>query len=267
MNHADVVAARFENLPSAASEPVEWSAVGCFMSRYQRRVVRTLGLSLFLAAYGNVATLIVGTAIPIGWSGLGLSLVLLGAVLVWARFVDRLTPMELGLTGHHVVRSVRMGLLVALSAALPSLLFLRFPPLVGQSIAYSPLASLSPDALLWRAFVWMPLDTAIPEEIAFRGVLLASLRRRLAYRAAVVVSAAIFMAWHGVVVSRTVALTNLHTEPLLAALGLVGAFVAIGCGGVLFAWLRLATGHLAGSVVAHWAFNASLLLGLGWAGS
>jgi membrane protease YdiL (CAAX protease family) len=33
-------------------------------------------------------------------------------------------------------------------------------------------------------------------------------------------------------------------------------------GGVLFAVVRLATGHLVGSIVAHWAFNAVLLLGL-----
>ena len=227
---------------------------------------RTLGLSLFLAAYGNIAALIGGTAIAIGWSGVGLPLLLLGLVLTWALLVDRLTPLELGLTGQHVFRSACLGLLVALVAGLASLLFLRFPPLVGQSIAYSPLASLPTDALVWRAFVWMPLDTAVPEEIAFRGVLLASPRRHLADRAAVLVSAAVFTAWHGVVVSRTVALTNLHAQPLLATLGLIGACIAIGCGGVLFAWLRLATGHLAGSMVAHWAFNASLLLGLGWAG-
>ena len=229
--------------------------------------MRVLGLSLFLAVYGNVAALIVGTAVPIGWSGLVLALVLLAAVLAWARFVDRLTPLELGLTRKHLLRGTRLGLLVALAAALPSLLFLTYPPLVGKSIAYSPLASLSTEALLWRAFVSMPLDTAIPEEIAFRGVLLATLRRRFADRAAMLVSAAVFTAWHGVVVSRTIALTNLDAEPLLAALGLIGAFIAIGCGGVLFAWLRLTSGHLAGSIVAHWAFNASLLLGLAWSGS
>jgi membrane protease YdiL (CAAX protease family) len=79
-------------------------------------------------------------------------------------------------------------------------------------------------------------------------------------------SAAAFTGWHGVIVSRTVASTNLQAEPLLATLGLLGAFVAVGVGGALFAWLRLATGHLAGSVVAHWAFNAVLLLGLGSVG-
>ena len=68
--------------------------------------------------------------------------------------------------------------------------------------------------------------------------------------------------WHGVIVTRTVALTNLQPDPLLVIVGLAGAFAAVFVGGILFAALRLATGHLAGSIVAHWAFNAALLVGL-----
>ena len=228
---------------------------------------RAVILCLFLAAYGNIASLVLGTATPAGsWSGVLLGVLLVGLVLIWGRWSDQLTATELGLTPRRLVRSAGLGLLVALGAAVPALLFLRFPPLVGQAVEYAPLASLSPEALLWRAFVWMPLDTAIPEEVAFRGVLLASLRRRWSELPAVLVSATVFTSWHGVIVSRTVALTNLQSEPRLAMLGLLGALLAVGVGGVLFAWLRLATGHLAGSIVAHWAFNAVLLLSLGSGG-
>ena len=228
---------------------------------------RAVILGLFLAAYGNIASLVFGTATPAGsWSGVLLGMLLVGLVLIWGRWSDQLTATELGLTPRRLVRSAGLGLLVALGTALPALLFLRFPPLVGHAVEYAPLASLSPEALLWRAFVWMPLDTAIPEELAFRGVLLASLRRRWSEFPAVLVSAVVFTSWHGVIVSRTVALTNLQSEPVLAMLGLLGALLAVGVGGVLFAWLRLATGHLAGSIVAHWAFNAVLLLSLGSGG-
>ena len=219
--------------------------------------------------YGNIDALVLGTATPAGsWSGVLLGMLLVGLVLIWGHWSDQLTAAELGLglTPRRWVRSAGLGLLVALGTALPALLFLRFPPLVGQTVEYAPLASLSREALLWRAFVWMPLDTAIPEEVAFRGVLLASLRRRLGSLPAVLWSAVVFTGWHGVIVTRTVALTNLQAAPLLATLGLLGAFLAVGVGGVLFAWLRLATGHLAGSIVAHWAFNAVLLLGLGSGG-
>ncbi len=227
-------------------------------------MTRALVFACFLAGYGNLESLVLGTALPAGG---GLSVVvaatLLGLVLTWARWSERLSPAELGLRPWLSLRSAGLGLLLALGTGLPALLVLRFPPLVGQAVEYTPLGSLSWQALLWRAFVWMPLDTAIPEEVAFRGVLLGSLRHHLTDTRAVLLSAVVFAVWHGVIVSRTVALTNLQAEPLLAALGLVGAYVAVGVGGVLFAWLRLATGHLAGSIVAHWAFNALLLLGLG----
>ncbi len=108
----------------------------------------------------------------------------------------------------------------------------------------------------------MPLDTARPGGIPFRGVLLAVLRRRWAAPWATVLSAVPFTLWHGVIVTRTIALTNLQADPLLVIVGLAGAFAAVFVGGILFAALRLATGHLAGSIVAHWALNAALLVGL-----
>lgn len=63
------------------------------------------------------------------------------------------------------------------------------------------------------------------------------------------------------IVTRTVALTNLQADPLLVIVGLAGAFAAVFVGGILFAALRLATGHVAGSIVAHWVFDAALLVG------
>jgi membrane protease YdiL (CAAX protease family) len=41
-------------------------------------------------------------------------------------------------------------------------------------------------------------------------------------------------------------------------LKLVGYYV----GGVVFGYLRVATGHLAGSVVAHWLFNGLSMVGV-----
>jgi uncharacterized protein len=229
-------------------------------------MARTVVLALSLVAYGNTASLLLGTTMPAGgWPGVVVGALLLGLVLGWGWWSERLTRPELGLVRRHALRAAGLGLLVALATALPALLFLYFPPLVGQAVEYAPLRSLSREALLLRAFVWMPLDTAIPEEVAFRGVLLASLRRHMSDVPAALTSAVVFTAWHGVVVTRTVALTNLQAQPLLLTLGLLGAVLAIWVGGLLFAWLRLATGQLAGSVVAHWAFNALLLFGLGGA--
>jgi membrane protease YdiL (CAAX protease family) len=173
-----------------------------------------------------------------------------------------LTARDLGLCWHGAVRSAGIGLLVALALALPAVLFLLAPPLIGNRVTHAPLSSLTMESVLWRAFAWMPLDTALPEEVAFRGVLLAGLLRHLTTSRAVLISALAFTLWHVVIVSRTLSVTNLSGEPLLLILGTVGAFTSVFIGGIVFAALRLRTGNLAASIVAHWAFNTVLLIGL-----
>jgi membrane protease YdiL (CAAX protease family) len=222
-----------------------------------------LVLAAGLAVYGNGVSLALAEVSPAeGWAGVGLGVVPAAAMFVWARRMAALSMRDLGLSRRGVVRSAWIGLLVALAVAVPAVLFLNAPVLVGRPVTYAPLSSLSTESLLWRALVWMPLDTAFPEEVGFRGVLLAALLRRFAAPGAVVISAVAFTLWHAVIVSRTLGVTNLAGEPLLLALGLAGAFGSVLIGGVLFAVVRLATGHLVGSIVAHWAFNAVLLLGL-----
>jgi membrane protease YdiL (CAAX protease family) len=231
--------------------------------RRRGRASSLLALVAVLVAYGNVASL-ARAEMPAtgGWPGVAIGLVPVAAMLVLARRAGVLTALDLGLTRRGAARSIRIGLTAALAATLPALLVLRFPLIMEHPVTYAPLDSLSFQALLWRACLWMPLDTALPEEFAFRGVLLAVLRRRWAAPLATVLSAVPFTLWHGVIVTRTVPLTNLQADPLLVIVGLAGAFAAVFVGGILFATLRLATGHLAGSIVAHWAFNAALLVGL-----
>lgn len=225
---------------------------------------RTLILALFLVAYGNAASLILESSTPAGWwPGVPIGMLLLVVALIWGTRIFHLGTGELGLAPGHLQRSALVGILAAVVAAIPALIFLRFPPLIGHPVEYAPLGSLPRDALLWRTFLWMPLDTVIPEELAFRGVLLGWLRRRYSKSLAVVVSAAAFGCWHVVIVSRTIASTNLQSAPVLAIVGVFGAMLAVFAGGLLFAWIRVRTGHLAGSIVAHWGFNAVLLLGLG----
>ena len=224
---------------------------------------RLVVASAVLVAFGNWMAWLVGTATPVGpWPGAIMGVVLSVAALFWAFCVADLSRSDLGLSGPPLLKSAAIGLLVAIGIGLLALFFLRFPPLVGGPVEYNPLADMSPVALLMRIMVWMPLDTVMPEEIAFRGVLLAELRRRTSALGATLVSAALFVVWHVVVVSRTLAVTNLRDRPLLLSVGLVLAFAAVLVGGVLFAALRIRTGHLAASVVAHWGFNSLLLVGL-----
>jgi membrane protease YdiL (CAAX protease family) len=221
-------------------------------------------LCALLVALGNCVAWLVGTATPVsGWPGGFIGILLMLATLLWALRVRRLSPAELGLSLSGLVRGAVVGLVIALAGGAAALLFLRFPPLVGGPIVYAPLTDLPPMSLVARIAVWMPLDTVLPEELAFRGALLAELRRQTTWMRASVISAAVFVLWHVLVVARTLAQTNLRDDLPLLMLGLAGAFGAVFVGGLLFAALRMATGSLAASVLAHWGFNAVLLVGLG----
>lgn len=221
-----------------------------------------LAYTAVLVLYGNGASLLVGSALPAGgWLGASLGMLLAASALFFAR-LQGLRYTELGLARERALASAAIGLGLALAVVGPALLFLRFPPLLGQPVSYAPLAALSSGDLVLRVALFMPLDTVIPEEVAFRGVLLALLRRRRALPAAVALSAAVFAAWHVVIVQATLAQTNLVSDPLFAALGYGGAFAAVFGGGVLFAALRLWTRNLAAPLAGHWVFNAALLVGL-----
>lgn len=222
-----------------------------------------LAFAVALVLLGNVKFFAGASALPAEWwPGIALSAALVALALGWARGVERLSFAEMGVRREGALRGALVGGLVAVAVAVVGLLVLRFPPLLGAPVSYAPVAAVSPAALLLRAFVTMPLDTAIPEEVAFRGVLLGSLLRIRPARTAIALSAATFALWHVLIVLATLAETNLVTAPLFYVLGLVGAFAALFAGGASFAVLRLRTGNLAAPIAAHWAFNAVILLGL-----
>ena len=100
----------------------------------------------------------------------------------------------------------------------------------------------------------------IPEEVAFRGTLLAGLLARYGVRFAVTVSAAMFALWHGTVAVFTVMNTSLPVVLVIPAIA--GALIILLVGGAIMAGLRMATGTLLASIAGHWAFNAVILIGL-----
>ena len=217
---------------------------------------------VFLVAYGNLGSLLVGSATPPGWwPNVPLGILLGCLALLWG-WSSHLTSSQLGVARGRLLRSALVGMFVAIGIAVSAVLVLRFPPVLGHPVEYAPLGALSREALVRRTFLWMPLDTVIPEELAFRGVLLALLLIHCSRVRAVVVCALVFVGWHAVIVTRTIASTNLQADGLITILGLMGAFAAVFVGGLVFVWIRLATHHLAGPVVAHWTFNAVVLLGL-----
>jgi membrane protease YdiL (CAAX protease family) len=218
--------------------------------------------AVFLVIWGNAAAYLAGSAIPTGWGGAALGLALAGITLAWAR-AQRLTRDELGLVTERLGRGAFIGVVFALVTAGVGLVLLRYPPVFGEAITYAPLVTAGITDIFFRTGVTMPLDTVVPEELAFRGALLAALMRRFAPVPALLWSAGAFAAWHLVIVRATLLQTNLVLDPVFGALGAIGAFAAVFGGGIAFALLRLWTKSLAAPMVAHWAFNSALLFGMG----
>jgi uncharacterized protein len=193
------------------------------------------------------------------WAATGSGVGLVLAVLAVAKVVDALVP------GAHVAvglgLAVRSGLRWGLAAAV----------LVGAAYAVASLAAPVREALpdgqgglgrglLTAVLVVIPLGTVLPEELAFRGVLLPLLGRRHGLPAAALLSSALFGLWH--------VLASLGGGTANAAIaGVVGEDAAgtvlrvvvtvlfTSLAGVVLCALRARSGSLVAPVLAHWTVN------------
>jgi membrane protease YdiL (CAAX protease family) len=222
--------------------------------------------ALLLVLWGNLLHPLIGsTALLPGGSW---QFVLAGAALVLISFLAArllgLDTVALGLGGSGALRGAAIGAIAAGGIAFIAVAVLRLAPsIVGRPVDYAPLHGVSLDYLEPHIAIFLPLGAVIPEEVAFRGVLLGGLLRRYPARTAVLASAVAFSLWHVTVAVITVGNTALATTALYSP-AIVGALVVLFAGGVIMGALRLVTGSLAATIAAHWVFNAVILLGL-WA--
>src|SRR5664280_1592723 len=104
-----------------------------------------------------------------------------------------------------------------------------------------------PGAALLLALVSIPVQTVVPEELAFRGVLLATLARSWGTAAAAVVSSALFGLWH---ISSSLGLAAAHENDsgqlgggmTTQVLGVVGSVLATAAAGLVFCAPRRRSG-------------------------
>lgn len=224
------------------------------------------GFAALLVAWGNATSVILGPGalLPGGSTEYVLAGAALAAVSLSAARALGLDASVLG--GRGLVRGAAIGVALGATASIVGVAALRLvaPVVVGQGIDYAPLARVAGPDLAWHVAVLLPLAVVVPEEIAFRGVLLGAIARERGRRAAIVVSSASFALWHGAVVLGTVAATTIGPLSPWSPVAVAGAVAVVAAGGALFAWLRLATGTLATTIAAHWTFNAVVLVGLWW---
>ena len=217
-----------------------------------------------LVIWGNAISSVFGPTarLPGGsWAFLIAGLALIAVSLATARMYG-LRSADLGMDLRRAPRGAAIGLLAAV-VAVAGVGLIRMAPLVlGQTIRYDPVARVSPDELARHLAFFLPLGAVLPEEIAFRGTLLGALAARYAGRTAVVGSAVTFALWHGTVIVSTIGSTTIAPPSPWSIPAMLAAVAVVFAGGVLFAALRLRTGTIASTIVAHWGFNAVVLVGL-----
>jgi membrane protease YdiL (CAAX protease family) len=218
-----------------------------------------------LVLWGNLLPSLIGpTAVLPGgsWPFVAAGAALVAVSLLAARLIG-LDSHDLGLRRDRALPGMVIGALAGGASATIGDAVLRLAPaIIGMPVTYGPLLTVSDDHLVRDIALFLPLGAVIPEEIAFRGTLLAGLARVMGIRAGVAASALTFAAWHVVVLLATISDTSLGQVAGLWIAGSVGAFVVLFVGGVVMALLRLVTDSLATTIAAHWVFNAVILVGL-----
>ncbi len=113
---------------------------------------------------------------------------------------------------------------------------------------------------LIASMVIIPLQTVIPEELAFRGVLHGALNRAWGFRGVAAAGSLLFGLWHVVtslgLTTGNVGFTRLFGGGLAGQLaGVLLAVAATGAAGFVFTWLRKRSGSLLAPIALHWSLN------------
>jgi hypothetical protein len=106
----------------------------------------------------------------------------------------------------------------------------------------------------------IPLQTVIPEELAFRGVLHGTLHRAWGFRGVALAGSLLFGLWHVAsslgLTSGNVGLTRVFGGGFAGMLaGVTAAVLATGAAGFVFSWLRRRSGSLIAPIALHWSLN------------
>lgn len=113
---------------------------------------------------------------------------------------------------------------------------------------------------LLASMVIIPLQTVIPEELAFRGVLHGALDRAWGFRGVAAAGSLLFGLWH---IASSFGLTsgNVGFTRVLGGgvagmvAGIALAVIATAAAGFVFTWLRRRSGSLIAPIALHWSLN------------
>ncbi len=194
-----------------------------------------------------------------------ISVSLLTAVLILIAWRAGLTHADLGLGRADM----RAGLLYGAGAFGAVLLVLVVAAVIpaADGFLHDSRAQIGGGRLLYELGVSIVLLTAIPEEFAFRGVLLGSALRLWGPWRASLITSALFGLWHIAPTLHTMS-DNSVVRGVTASTGgrvlvVLGSVAVTFAAGLVFCWLRLRSRSLIAPVMAHVATNG-LALTVAW---
>ncbi|WP_024793771.1 CPBP family intramembrane glutamic endopeptidase [Tomitella biformata] len=166
---------------------------------------------------------------------------------------------ELGLSPRHW-RKGTLYSLAAVGVVLTVVAIGALLPITRGFFLADRYATLS--GALIAAMIIIPLQTVIPEELAFRGVLDGALSRATGMRGALAAGSLFFGLWH---ISSSLGLTQ-GNKGLLEVfgggllgqiVGIAGAVLATTAAGLVFTWLRRRSQSLLAPIALHWSLNGA----------
>jgi membrane protease YdiL (CAAX protease family) len=220
-----------------------------------RCFVQTVGL-LILFTVARTFGLVSPEALAVG---------LLTAALVAIAWTNGALPADLGLARS----GVRAGLYYGAGALGVVLLVLLVAAVIPATngFLHDSRAQISGGRLLYELGVSIVLLTAIPEEFAFRGVLLGSALKLWGPWRASLITSALFGLWHIAPTLHTMSDNHEFKGAAASVAGqillVLGAIAVTFAAGLIFCWLRLKSTSLIAPIMAHAATNG-LALTVAW---
>jgi uncharacterized protein len=152
---------------------------------------------------------------------------------------------ELGLGRDHWKSGVAYALAALLPLTRPMFMNNHYATISGALVA---------------SMIIIPLQTVIPEELAFRGVLHGALNRAWGFRGVALAGSLMFGLWHIAtslgLTSSNVGFTRLFGGGVVGMLaGVTLAVIATAVAGFVFSWLRRRSGSLIAPIALHWSLN------------
>ena len=140
---------------------------------------------------------------------------------------------------------------------MPGAASLRAIPVTRPLLDDKRVTTLDGPRLAYQVAFRIPVGTVLWEEIAFRGVLQAALRRVLSEPAAIAVASGVFGIWHIRPTAAALRVNQLSGDRRQAAARVAAGAAATAAGGALFSWLRARSGSLAAPALLHLATNCA----------